>query len=218
MDAYNLLKNFDLFKNLDEQALGDLAKDAIQRTLEAKEILFSEGFEGKYFYVLIDGSIRVYKTSYDGKESTIKIIHTGEFFAEAILFGKKQYPASAAAVELSRIIAIRGDCFWKMIDNPVSRNIFIGALFEKLRFLTEQIHYLSSHDVEDRFFRFIINTYGKKYRYNITIPKKDIASAVGTIPETFSRLLLRLTKTGIMAWKKDTLIIKDGFWEENYLE
>jgi CRP-like cAMP-binding protein len=218
MDTYNLLKNFDLFKDLDEQALRELAKDAIQRTLEPKEILFNEGFEGKYFYVLLEGSIRVYKTSYDGKESTIKIIHPGEFFAEAVLFGKKQYPASASAVELSRIIAIHRDSFMKMIDNPASRNIFMGALFEKLRFLTRQIHYLSSHDVEDRFFRFIINTYGRKYRYNITLPKKDIASAVGTIPETFSRLLLRLTKMGIIAWKKDTLIIKDGFWEENYLE
>jgi CRP-like cAMP-binding protein len=216
MDAYNLLKDLDLFKGLDEQALRELAKDAIQRTLGPKEMLFAEGCEGKYFYILLKGSVRVFKTSYEGKESTIKIIHPGEFFAEAILFGKKYYPASVAAVELSQITAIRNDSFWKMIDNPASRNIFIGALFEKLRFLTEQIHYLSSHDVEERFFRFIINTYGKKYRYTITIPKKDIASAVGTIPETFSRLLLRLTKTGIIAWKENTLIIKDGFWESIY--
>jgi CRP-like cAMP-binding protein len=218
METNILLKNFDLFKNLGEQALAELTKNAIYRTLGQKEILFNEGFEGKYFYVLLKGSIRVYKTSYDGKESTIKIIHQGEFFAEAILFGNKEYPASAAAVEMSEIIAIHRDSFWKMIDNPGSRNIFLGALFGKLRFLTDQIHYLSSHDVEDRFFRFIINTYGKKYHYNITITKKDIASAVGTIPETFSRLLLRLTKMGIIAWKKNTLIVKDGFWEDNYLD
>lgn len=218
MDIYKSLKNLDLFGNLDESALRGLSKDAIYRQIEQKKILFREGFEEKYFYILLNGSVRLYKTSYDGKESTIKIIHPGEFFAEAILFGRKEYPVSAAAVELSEIIAIHRDSFWKMLDNPDSRNIFLGALFDKLRFLTDQIHYLSSHDVEDRFFRFIINTYGKQYHYNITIHKKDIASAVGTIPETFSRLILRLTKMGIVAWKKNTLIIKDGFWENNYLE
>ncbi len=216
MELNSVLKNLDLFKDLDEQALGELARDAIQRTLDPKEILFNEGFEGKYFYILVKGTVRVYKSSYDGKESTIKIIYPGEFFAEAVLFGRKQYPASAAALEQSGIIAIRCDSFWKMMDKPASRNNFLRAMFEKLRFLTEQIHYLSSHDVEERFFRFIISNYGKKYSYKITLPKKDIASAVGTIPETFSRLLLRLTKTGIIAWEKETLKIKDGFWDDNY--
>ena len=72
--------------------------------------------------------------------------------------------------------------------------------------------------MEDRFFRFLISTYGKKDEYDILIPKKDIASAIGTIPETFSRLILRLTKMGIIAWKKNRLIMKDGFWENSYLE
>ncbi len=218
MDSEKVLKKLYLFKNLDDPALQELSENAIHRAIEPKEILFNEGFEGSYFYFLITGSIRVYKTSYDGKESTIKIIHPGEFFAEAVLFGRKQYPASAVATVISEIIAIHRDSFWKMINNPDSRNIFIGAVFEKLRFLTDQIHYLSSHDIEDRFFRFLIENYGKKYHYNITIPKKDIASAIGTIPETFSRLILRLTKMGIIEWKKNTLIIKEDFWEKNYPE
>lgn len=115
-----------------------------------------------YYIILLKGSIRIYKTSLDGKESTIKIINQDEIFAESILFWKKQYPATATAVEMSEIIAIYRDSFWKMMDNAGSRDIFLGAVFEKLRFLTDQIHYLSSCEVEDRFFKFIINTYGKK--------------------------------------------------------
>jgi CRP/FNR family transcriptional regulator len=105
-----------------------------------------------------------------------------------------------------------------MMNHPESRNAFIGTIFAKLRYLTEEIHYLSSHDVEDRFFRFLINNYGKKNKYEITIQKKDIASAIGTIPETFSRLILRLSKMGIIEWEKNTLIIKNDFWENNFEE
>ncbi|MBN2038902.1 MAG: Crp/Fnr family transcriptional regulator [Spirochaetes bacterium] len=216
MNIPNLLKKYDLFSKLSSNALENLSVKAVYKKLDAKEMIFTEGFEGSFFYMLLSGSVRIFKTSYDGKESTIKIIHPGEIFAEAALFQKKNYPASAVTVEKSEVIAIHRKSFFEMIRDQNSNYVFIEAVFGKLRFLTDQIHYLSSHDVEDRFFRFLISTYGKKYRYNISLAKKEIASAIGTIPETFSRLILRLTKMGIIAWKKNSLIIKDGFWDNDY--
>ncbi len=218
MDIIDNLKQFDLFKNLDASALKSLSKRAKSHKLDPKDILFHEGLEGAYFYIVLEGLIRLFKTTYDGKESTIKIIYSGEFFAEAILYGKTHYPVSAIAIDPSRIIAIHRDSFWDMIDNSDSRNVFIGAIFDKLRYLIDQVHYISSLDVEERFFRFILSNFGKKYKYRITIPKRDIASAIGTIPETFSRLLLRLTKLGIIGWKKDILIIKEGFWDNEIFD
>ncbi len=218
MDITNNLKQFDLFKNLDTEALKSLSDRAEFHDLEPKEILFHEGFEGAFFYIILDGLIRLFKTTYEGKESTIKIIYKGEFFAEAILYGKTHYPVSAIAIEPTKIIGIHRDSFWKMIDSSESRNQFIGAIFDKMRYLIDQVHYISSLDVEERFFRFILSNFGRHYKYRITIPKRDIASAIGTIPETFSRLLLRLTKLGIIGWKKDILIIQEGFWDNEIFE
>ena len=218
MEIINNLKQFDLFKNLDPTALKALSVNSEIHELRPKDILFHEGFEGSHFYILTEGMIKLFKTSFDGKESTIKIIYPGEFFAEAILYGKTQYPVSATAIEPSKIIGIHRKSFWDMIENGSSRNKFIGEIFNKLRYLIDQIHYISSLDVEERFFRFILDNFGKKYKYKISIPKREIASAIGTIPETFSRLILRLTRLGIIAWKKDTLIIKEGFWENDLFD
>lgn len=218
MNILQTLQNIDFFRDLDRDSLEILAKGVRALRLSPKEMLFHEGFEGTYFYILLSGSIRVFKTAPDGKESTIKLIYPGEIFAEAVLFKEVEYPASTVAVEESEIIAIHRNSFMTMMENKKARTVFTGALFEKLRYLTEQIHFLTSYDVEDRFFRFIAENYGKHYRYDITIPKKDIASAIGTIPETFSRLILRLTNRGIIGWKKDILIIKDNFWEEEYID
>ncbi len=203
----------DLFTGIDEQGLEKLAREAVFREYEPREMVFTEGVAGSHFFILLSGSVRVFKTSPEGKESTIKIIHQGEFFAEVVLFHETRYPASAVATEPTSVLAINRDSFQEMVSSNDSRNAFISGLFEKLRFLTEQIHYLTSHDVEERFFRFIADTYGKKHRYTITLQKKDVASAIGTIPETFSRLLLRLTRRGIITWKENTLIVKEGFWE-----
>jgi CRP-like cAMP-binding protein len=218
MDITEFLKKSDLFKNFNDKELNILKKNAVIKNLDQKEMLFSEGSEGLYFFIVLKGSLRLFKTSIDGKESTIKIINSGEMIAEAILFGKNEYPACAVATETSEIIGIHRDSFREMLNNTDSRDAFINAVFNKLRFLTDQIHYLSSYDVEDRFFRFLSTGSGKKYKYNITIPKKDIASAIGTIPETFSRLILRLTRMKIINWEKNILTIRDGFWDNDYLE
>jgi len=218
MDITESIKNIDLFKNLDADARKKLSGQAKIHTLASKDILFHEDFEGSHFFILLDGLVRLFKTSYEGKESTIKIIYPGEFFAEAILYGKTHYPVSAVAIEPSKIIAIHRESFWQMIEIKESRDVFIGSIFDKLRYLIDHIHYLNSLDVEERFFRFILDNYGREYKYKISIPKREIASAIGTIPETFSRMILRLTKLGIITWKKDILTIKDGFWEKEIFD
>jgi CRP-like cAMP-binding protein len=43
--------------------------------------------------------------------------------------------------------------------------------------------------------------------------KKQVAAAIGTIPETFSRLLLRLKEEGIGSWEGERLSLAPGFWK-----
>jgi len=214
-DIMHALKESDLFKDLDTASLKELAELCRIHELKTKEVLFHEGFEGSHFYYLTKGALRLFKTSFEGEETTIKIIHPGEFFAEVVLFGSTTYPVTAIAVADSEVLALHRDSFLHMLESPGGRNGFIASLFRKLRFLSDRIHYLTAHDVEDRFFHFLSDNYGKQNHYTITIPKKDIASAIGTIPETFSRLILRLTKRGIIAWKENSLILKEGFWDES---
>jgi CRP-like cAMP-binding protein len=45
--------------------------------------------------------------------------------------------------------------------------------------------------------------------------KKEIAGAIGTIPETFSRLLKRLRSKNILEWEKNELVLAKGFWDRS---
>lgn len=212
-ETLNALKGTDIFSSLPSGVLQELSSRCSVRRLKHRDILFHEGFEGDSFFMTVSGAIRIFKTAADGSETTIKIIHAGEFFAEVILLGTSAYPASAIALSDAEVLVIQKDAFFKMLDSGNARK-FIAALFSKMRFLSEKIHYLNSYDVEERFFKFLIDHYGKQYHYEINIPKKDIASAIGTIPETFSRLILRLTKMKIITWEQNTVSIKEGFWDE----
>ena len=93
------------------------------------------------------------------------------------------------------------------------RRDFIGMLMRKQRYLTERILFLTASDVEERFFLFLEQQYGHRERYTIALSKRDFAAAIGTIPETFSRLLLRLREQGRIRWEGRTLTLPAGFWQ-----
>jgi len=88
---------------------------------------------------------------------------------------------------------------------------------KKQRYLAGRILYLTSFDVEERFFRFLIEHYGTGGTYSVDMAKKDMASAIGTIPETFSRLINRLRGLGVIAWEGQTLTVRKDYLE-NFMD
>ena len=161
-------------------------------------MLFLEGAQGRAFYLLEDGVIRLSKSAVYGQEITVRLVQPGQTFGEVILFENPAYPVNAVAVVPSKVFAIPRTIFLAILDDREFRNEFIANLMRKQRYLTERILYLTSYDVEQRFFRFLLERYGKKTIYTIDLPKKDISAAIGTIPETFSRLIQRLKQQGLL--------------------
>ncbi len=212
-EVIDLLQGTDIFCDIEGEALKELAEESRISNLSTRQGVFSEGFPGEYFFFLLEGSVRIFKTSSEGTETTIKIIRSGELFGEVILFGSNVYPVSATTITPSRLLGLSRASFFKMLSYPQARDRFIGALFRKLRYLSDQVHYLNSHDVEERFFMFLREHYGEKGSYAIHLPKKEIAAAIGTIPETFSRLIKRLSAREVLTWEGDQLELKENFWE-----
>ncbi|MGC9424107.1 Crp/Fnr family transcriptional regulator, partial [Vibrio sp.] len=71
-----------------------------------KQLLFNEGDEGTEIYFLANGKVKLFRATEDGKEAVIRLIETGEYFAEILLQLKHRYPVSAIALEESELLAI----------------------------------------------------------------------------------------------------------------
>jgi CRP/FNR family transcriptional regulator len=156
----------------------------------------------------------LYKSAEDGREIVIKLIQPGEIFAEVILFEEEYYPVSAVALSPCRLLRLPKVQIQCLLAKESFRHDFIAMLMRKQRYLAHRILELSAHDVEERFFGFLRDQYGEQKEYRITLSKKDIAAAIGTIPETFSRLLLKLKENGELTWKKDVVTLRPGFWKD----
>ena len=163
-------------------------------------------------YLLIEGRIQLYKNSPDGKEVVIKVVQPGEVFAEVVLFEERTYPVSAAALNTSRVMMLLRHQIMALLAEQAFRDDFIGFLMKKQRYLTERIYYLTTHDVEDRFFRFLVEQYGQRAEYTVGLSKRDIAAAIGATPESLSRLIQRLKKEQGITWTGNVVCLPEAFW------
>jgi len=213
VDKAEILARTNLFENISDKSREELAEICLSKQVSKKQHLFFEDDKGVSLYILVTGSIQLYKTSTDGKDIVIRVVKPGEIFGEVILFEQDRYPVSAVALKDSNLFIIPKHQFTCLLKKEEFSRDFFGTLMKKMRYLAERIKYLTIHDVEDRLRQFLREQYGKKDTIVPTISKKDIASSIGTTPETFSRLINRLKKEGKMEWENNTLTVFDTFWE-----
>jgi CRP/FNR family transcriptional regulator len=212
-----MLKQAELFRGMGDDALARLAARGRQKVFGQGGTLFIEGSNGSEFFLLLEGEVRLYKTSPEGQEVALRIVRSGEVFAEVVLFENPVYPVSASALSRVRVFAMDRTSFADLLDERDFRNEFIAMLMKKQRYLAGRILYLTSFDVEERFFRFLIEHYGTSGTYSGDMAKKDMAAAIGTIPETLSRLINRLKGLGVISWEGSSLIVKKDYLE-NFME
>ncbi|MCK4564591.1 MAG: Crp/Fnr family transcriptional regulator [Verrucomicrobia bacterium] len=198
------------FKGLSEDHRRELTAICNLKPVKKRDYLFHEGEKGSSMFLLVEGNIQLHKNTEDGREVVIRVIKPGEVFAEVVLFEKERYPVSARAVANADVLVFPREGIHRLLAEESFRNDFIAMLMAKQRYLAERIQELTTKDVEHRFFTFLRSQYGEKETIHTPLSKKDIAAAIGTTPESLSRLILRLHEDQIIDWKgKEIRILSD---------
>ncbi|MBL7115185.1 MAG: Crp/Fnr family transcriptional regulator [Kiritimatiellae bacterium] len=203
-----LLSQSSFFQGLPEADCMALAERSQHRQFRKREILFHEDTPGTAMFLLIFGTVQLTKMGDDGRQTVIRTLKAGEVFAEVILQADSRYPVTAEALTDADVLQLDRQHIFGLLGDPSFRDDFISFLMRKQRYLAERVRYLTVYDLEDRFFRFMREQYGERDQFEVTLSKKDIASAIGATPETFSRLVLRLKQQGRIDWQGRMLSIK----------
>ena len=191
-----------LFHGLPHEQLGKIEKIAVKREMSRGELIFSEGDEGDGFYVVAQGRIKVFKVSLEGKEQILHILGVGEPFGEVPVFAGDVFPANAQALEKGSLLFFPREAFVKFISEnvPVVLNM-LGVLSLRLRQFALQIENLSLKEVPARlagYLLFLSEEQQATEVVSLPIPKGQLASLLGTIPETLSRILLKMRDRGLL--------------------
>ncbi len=208
-----ILQRCSLFDGLPPGHMKQIAAITVTKNYKRGESVFFDGEEADGFYLVANGKVKIFKMSFAGKEQILHIFGTGEPFGEVAVFHGKPFPASALCLEKSQLIFFPRDKFVDLVNaNPTIAMNMIAILSLRLRRFTKQIESLSLKEVPARLAGYL--TYLQEEQDNtqevtLEISKGQLASLLGTIPETLSRIFSKMTDDGLVEVNGRTIIIKD---------
>lgn len=213
-----LIRKTLLFSGLSSEDLRKLAEISIAKPYKKNHLIFSEGDEAEGFYIVISGSVKLFKLSPDGREQILRLVLPGETFAEAAIFSGRKYPAFAQAATDCHLIFFPKERFLGvMSENPHLCLNMLATLSELLRRLNALVEELSLKEVSARLAKYLLDLSIKQAseELKLDLSKRQLASKLGTVSETLSRTLGKLKTRRIVEVKgKRVLILNRQALEE----
>jgi CRP/FNR family transcriptional regulator len=202
MDIIKHIGSIPFFEELPNEQIEDLSMIITDQVFDRGQIIFSEGDDGNGFYVVASGRVKIFKLSPEGKEQILHIFGPGDPFGEVAVFAGQQFPANAEAMESSRIFFFPRKSFSDLIKKSPSLALnMLAILSKRLRRFANLIEDLSLKEVPGRLAAHLLYLSGQSEgseQLELNITKTQLASLLGTIPETLSRILGKMAKQGLI--------------------
>lgn len=213
MKKEDIIKSTSLFEGLSGEEVETISKLIFEKKYGKGETIFFEGDEADGFYIVSSGQIKVFKMNPMGKEHILHIFGPGEPVGEVPVFSKQPFPANAEAlVKSSTLFFPRKDFVALIENNPSIALNMLAVLSRRLRQFATQIENLSLKEVPARlagYLLYIAEEQKNEGVVQLPVSKGQLASLLGTIPETLSRIFARMSDEGLIQVEGRSITILD---------
>lgn len=174
-----------------------------------KELIYHVGDQASSLYIVNKGKIKIYRLSETGKELLIRILEPGDFTGELALFKETTHEAYAEAMVDTEVCMInRIDLQEFLMKYPSISLKILSEFSNRLEISEKQTTRFATEKVETRIALYLAECVEEENRLEFILPmsKKDLASYLGTTPETVSRKLTEIEEQGIIKQKQKRII------------
>ena len=188
------LREIQMFSKLSDKHISEIKANSLIRNFTKESIVFYEGDKGEYFYVLVEGAIKLYKTSPKGSQIEINRLEAPAIVGEYACFEKMPFPATCEFIKDGKMLLIPYDYIYRYLENPDFSLEMIKSLTSKIMVLSALVHKETIYSSEAKVAKILIENSEifRKLKYN------EIASILNLTPETLSRILNKLKKEKII--------------------
>lgn len=217
-DTRALMDDHVFFGGLQPEGRDTVIDFSRYRTEPSGTVLFHHGDAYRGFYLLLEGSVHIYRLSASGRMLVLHVIRPGESFAEVPLFearANRTYPATAETLEDSTLLFIPARRFLQFVDaRPRSCLHMLGLMAQRQREAVRQLDALSLQNVQGRLARHITRHMPEApavdpLTMELDVPKSVLAAELGTVPETLSRALRALEEKDLIQSDPSSITVKD---------
>jgi len=205
MNRNNILQHISsvpLFSGFSSAQRERLAKIALVRSYAGGQAVFSEGERAGGLYIVLEGRVKIYKLSPEGKEQILHLAGPGETVGEGALFSGTAFPAYAEAFEASRLLFVGRESLIGLIgDDPSFAMAMLGVLSMRLRRFVRVIEGLSLREAPGRLASYLLFLEAQQPDRDMValdMSKGNLASFLGTTPETLSRIIARMEEAALI--------------------
>lgn len=200
-----------IFNHLEEKQMDEIMETTQSVSYKKGEIIYHAGDPSDSLYIVNTGKIRIYRLSESGKEQLVRILKPGDFTGELALFKETVHESYAEAMVGAKVCMIkRSDLQEFLLKYPSISLRILTEFSNRLEQSEKQTTRFATEKVETRIAQFLVECVedGAEAPHEIQLPmsKKDLASYLGTAPETLSRKLSDFEVQGIIKQKPHKII------------
>lgn len=182
-----------IFNHLEREQMEEVMKVVKSTSYKKGELLYREGDTSDFLYIVSKGKIRIYRLSESGKEQLVRILNSGDFTGELALFRESIHESYAEAMCETNVCMIsRNDLQEFLLKYPTISLRILSEFSKRLETSERQTARFATEKVETRLALFLAECLEKgnnTMEVELPMSKKDLASYLGTTPETISRKL-----------------------------
>ena len=210
MTTADFLRSIDMFSELDDELLEPIVDQSKTVDLQRGDVLFQSGDDSSDLYIVTRGRIAIGNRSFDGRESLVALMESGDLFGEMPLFSNDGRSAEARALEESAVVVIpyqpvkdlydeNPSLLWRVVEMLVSRLKSTDIALADTMFL----------DVTGRTAKRLLEMAGESDEFQLPITQEELAGMIGASRERVNKSISSFIKLGWLSQSGEKYIILD---------
>ncbi|WP_414689789.1 Crp/Fnr family transcriptional regulator [Nocardioides sp.] len=213
----DVLRQAPLFSALDDESMAALHASMSETKLRRGDVLFHEGDSGDKLYVVLDGKVKLGRTSSDGRENLLAIMGPGQMFGELSLFDPGPRSATVTAVTDATFASLSHEDLLKWLDGrPVVARGLLAQLAGRLRKANDVVADLVFSDVPGRVAKALLDladrfgrTADDGVHVHHDLTQEELAQLVGASRETVNKALADFAQRGWIKLEARAVVLLD---------
>lgn len=205
------LESNPYFFGLDTDKLEILGRLIIERRVKKSEIVCLAGEPANVLYFVVSGVIKLFNTSFEGKEQILNLVRPGQSFGDIAVFGGGVQPMNAQAITESILYGIERNDFESLISElPQFAWNVIRIMANQTRRYISLVEDFSFKHVDSRLAKILLE-YGGNVETSFLpqLTHHDIAAMAGTAREVIGKTLRDFANKGIISLDGRRIVITD---------
>ena len=207
-----IISRIAVFRGLRPETVEHIIAPATGVMLRPHEWIVRQGDPATAFFIVIDGWIKLYRSTPSGDETVIDIMTKGQSFAEAVAFTGSRYLSTVEAVSDARVARIPADHIVRCIrETPDIALAMVASISQHMHQLVQQVEHLKAQSGVQRVAEFLASlSLAEQGKCAVALPydKVLIAGQLGLTPESLSRAFARLRSVGVTV-ESSHVVVKD---------